>query len=99
MGRPYDTPTWRRFRALQLRQSPVCVLCLDRGIITPATDVDHIVPIKEGGEFLDFANVRSLCHEDHSRVTRAAQYGHEVVIKGCDARGYPLDPKHWWNRE
>ena len=97
MRRIYDTTIWRRFRAQQLRRDPLCAMCLSIGIVRAGVDVDHIVPIKDGGEPFDFSNVRSLCHEDHSRVTRAAQYGREVVIKGCDVNGMPLDPGHWWN--
>jgi hypothetical protein len=34
----------------------------------------------------------------HNRKTRIVeQLGEEVMIKGCDERGYPLDPNHPWN--
>lgn len=98
MRRIYNTTTWRRFRAQQLRREPLCVMCLERGITKPGKDVDHILPLKEGGQPFDFANVRSLCHEDHSRVTRAAAAGKELITKGCTLDGRPLDPNHWWNK-
>ena len=49
-GRPtaldylYSSAKWRRIRKLQLLHSPLCVLCLKRGIATPATICDHVTP-------------------------------------------------------
>lgn len=99
MGRLYKRQHWLRFRAEQLRQAPMCAMCLQLGQTVIATDVDHIKPLADGGEPYDFENVRSLCHSCHSRVTHAAQLGREVTIKGCDASGYPLDPRAWWSRD
>ena len=98
MSRLYDLRTWRRLRVQQLRQHPLCVLCMKRGLAVPAQDVDHIKPLADGGEPFDHANLRSLCHPCHSLVTRAAQAGRDVVIRGCDANGMPIDGAHWWNR-
>ncbi|MCC6611174.1 MAG: HNH endonuclease [Burkholderiales bacterium] len=95
MGRIYDKQQWKRLRRQQLRREPLCRMCLDRGITMPAVDVDHIIPIADGGEPWALENLRSLCHDDHSRVTRASQTGREIMVKGCDARGYPIDPKAW----
>jgi 5-methylcytosine-specific restriction endonuclease McrA len=69
-GRPYDLRRWRRIRKLQLAREPLCRMCG-----RTATDVDHIRPLADGGAFDDPANLRSLCHECHSRVTRAWQNG------------------------
>lgn len=38
-----------------------------------AVDVDHIKALADGGEPYDEANLRSLCHPCHSRITRAWQ--------------------------
>jgi len=98
-GRIYDKQHWKRLRAQQLRREPLCAMCFERGITRPAVDVDHIVPLADGGEPWSFDNLRSLCHEDHARVTRAAQAGRDVVLSGCGADGYPLDPRAWWHRK
>ena len=54
-----------------LSRQPYCVECLRHGITVRATDVDHIVPRRDGGR--DVAeNLQSLCHSCHSKKT-----GHE----------------------
>jgi len=58
----YSTTRWQRLRAVVLRRSPVCTECG-----RPATLVDHIVPISEGGEQFDEANLRPLCAGCHAR--------------------------------
>jgi len=60
----YISTAWRKLRALVLRQHPVCALCNRNA----ATLVDHIVPINDGGEPLDPANLRSLCASCHARL-------------------------------
>ena len=97
-GRLYDKRQWRRLREQQLRMHPLCVMCMKRGLATPAQDVDHIKPLADGGERFAHDNLRSLCHSCHSLVTRAAQAGRDVRIKGCATDGTPLDPNHAWNR-
>ena len=72
-------------------------MCAERGTARPAVDVDHILPLADGGEPYDFDNLRSLCHACHSRVTRAWTMGAAVKIKGCTVDGLPVDATHWWN--
>lgn len=45
------------------RERPVCEHCGIRA----ATEVDHIVPLAEGGARLDRANLQALCHRCHMR--------------------------------
>lgn len=66
--RGYDHQ-WRKVRDAVLRDEPLCRFCADNGITMPANEVDHIVPIAEGGERLDRANLRPLCKPCHSRHT------------------------------
>ena len=71
----YSNAAWRRLRRVYLAANPLCRHCESRGIITPATDIDHIQPInpenpydtKEGryGQPLDTANLQPLCHQCH----------------------------------
>ena len=63
----YTSSQWRAVRAQKLQEQPCCEECLRHGIITPATLVDHIIPIKQGGARLDFDNLQSLCWSCHSR--------------------------------
>lgn len=62
----YNSPQWQRLRKKKLSQNPLCEHCEREGRVTPATVVDHIVPIKEGGAALDINNLQSLCryHDD-----------------------------------
>lgn len=86
---------WRRRRAEQLRQYPLCRLCQDLdGRLSVATVADHIEPHR--GDPVKFAGpLQSLCKLCHD--SRKQQQEKSGRIKGCDARGYPLDPGHPWN--
>lgn len=56
-------------RAQHLRASPLCVLHLARGETLPATVVDHIQSIKDGGDPRDPTNLQSLCKPCHDSKT------------------------------
>ena len=61
---------WQVLRNRFLAQHPHCQECLKKGILTLATDVDHIVPHRGDSALLyDETNLQSLCHECHSRKT------------------------------
>jgi 5-methylcytosine-specific restriction protein A len=67
--RGYDS-RWRKARLMFLRKHPLCVDCMKQGRVTPATDVDHIVPHRGNRElFWDESNWQALCHACHSRKT------------------------------
>ncbi len=96
MSRFYDRRVWRdRVQPLQLAREPLCRMCKAAGRIQPATQVDHVMPIDEGGDPVDEANLQSLCDEHHGMKTRQ-EHGATNVRWGCDANGLPLDPKHPW---
>ena len=63
----YKTQEWRHARRQQLNRQPFCVECLKRGITSRATMVDHIDPIKQGGDKFAPTNLQSLCWSCHSR--------------------------------
>ena len=61
---------WRRLRSWFLSQPENAICCWTeegRRCWQPATVVDHIVPIKEGGERLDPDNLRGLCAACHNK--------------------------------
>ena len=65
----YDS-AWRKYRAWYLRQHPLCEDCLRyHGRATPATEVHHIIALRDGGEKMDESNVQGLCKQCHSRET------------------------------
>ena len=86
-----DGKAWRRLRAVVLGERPLCQHCLDRGVIEPATEVDHVDndPTDNRPEAL-----QSLCKPCHSRKTQA-DMGKRVSY-GCDSDGMPSDPSHPW---
>jgi 5-methylcytosine-specific restriction enzyme A len=67
--RGYDA-AWRSVRADFLRAFP---MCCRSGCAEPATEVDHIVSIANGGARLDPANLRPLCKRHHSQRTAREQ--------------------------
>ena len=38
----YNTDRWHKLRASKLMQSPLCEVCLSKGVITPAFHAHHI---------------------------------------------------------
>lgn len=101
--RPYSTARWQRLRKAKLARDPLCQYC-PPGRLTPATEVDHIVPIARGGDALDWDNLKSACRPCHSSKTALEDGGFgrkpgRARVKGCDAQGRPLDQGHWWNEQ
>ena len=62
----YKSKAWRNLRYQYLEAHPICEECEKNGKLTSAIIVDHIVPIKSGGEPLDVANLQALCWSCHS---------------------------------
>lgn len=54
---------WQRVRRAALEAQPQCQRCGK-----PATDVDHIKPLRDGGTH-EASNLRCLCHSCHSKRT------------------------------
>jgi 5-methylcytosine-specific restriction protein A len=89
---------WRKRRARQLAEYPICRLCQEiRGHVTPATVADHVVPHR-GDPILFSGSLQSLCEDCHNSVKQSLEKGGEGFIRGSDVQGNPLDPRHPWNR-
>lgn len=69
-SRGYDSE-WKRVRVLALKRDKyLCQHCLAAGFVTPAKDVDHIVPLNIAPERrLDLSNLQSLCRPCHRAKT------------------------------
>lgn len=63
----YNTKRWRALSRRVLNEEPLCD-CGCRGL---TTDVDHIVPVEDGGPMWSRSNLKALCHAAHSRKTWA----------------------------
>lgn len=66
--RGYDV-TWRAIRDAFLRRHPLCEMeCAARSLTTPASQVDHKLPLARGGTH-DSRNLQAACASCHSRKT------------------------------
>ena len=62
-------------------------MCVKRGTLTPACEVDHVIPLYKGGLDVD-ANKQSLCIPCHKQKT-AADLGN-ARHPGCSVTGEPI---------
>jgi len=65
--RGYDSK-WRAIRRRYLIAYPLCLECMRTGGLQTATEVHHIVPLRDGGSS-DYGNLVSLCKSCHSKIT------------------------------
>ena len=61
----YKSRRWKRLRAWYIAQHPICEICNER----LATEVDHIVELRDGGSPTALDNLQALCHRCHSKKT------------------------------
>jgi 5-methylcytosine-specific restriction protein A len=96
--RLYDRRVWRdRAQPMFLATHPLCCMCLEDGVIEPATVVDHVAPLLKRPDLgLEVANLQSLCKVHHD--TRK----HAIEVRGfhseINSQGYFLDANHPSNR-
>lgn len=82
------TREWRKVSRAFLQANPVCrgfdSVCEERGLIRPATEVDHVIPHRGNMRlFWDQTNWQALCHTCHCRKTAREDGGF----------GRPITPK------
>lgn len=97
---PYNTEQWRRLRRMVIAQNAlehggVCQIC-GKLMMSDEVQVDHVVPLAQGGEPFAMDNLRAVCAECNSRKATEDRTGR---VKGCDENGWPVDGKHEWNKE
>ncbi len=56
----YKSYRWQKLRKYKLNINPVCEDCLKESIVKEVRMVDHIKPIKDGGELMAMGNLQSL---------------------------------------
>ena len=89
-------PRWGELRAAQLEREPYCRECAKAGKQTPATEVDHIAPLKDGGSFDEPDNHQSLCGRCHWQKTEDENARH-AARKPRKVRGRAvIDPMTGW---
>jgi len=88
----YQLERWRKRRRAHLLREPLCVYCLKKGRVEPATIADHIR--HHGGDWNEFmlGALQSLCAPCHSSTKHLEEIrGYDKTI-GLD--GWPTDPRH-----
>lgn len=74
--RYYHTAAWQKLRLSVLMAEPMCRMCKREGRLTAAVLVDHVQPVKQGGEFWDYDNLQPLCNHCHEiKSTREGSRG------------------------
>jgi 5-methylcytosine-specific restriction protein A len=66
--RLYDR-RWRKVAAAQLAAHPLCAECLRLGRVTPAEEVDHVIPHRGDLQLFWNAPLQSLCGPHHKAKT------------------------------
>ena len=93
----YDLRRWRKRRRAQLLRQPLCKLCLEHGVVTVATVVDHVTPHRGDWNAFWLGELQSLCKLCHDKAKRYVETrGYDPLDVGHD--GWPLDPRHPANR-
>ena len=83
----YKSADWKRLRAWQLLQEPLCAYCLEAGRATAATVCDHVENHKGDLDKFWSGPFQSLCASCHSGIKQRQDNGRQVIRFGAD--GYP----------
>ena len=83
----YQLERWRRLRRHQLTVEPLCVMCRQRGLVRPATVVDHVEPHRGNWNKFLTGKLQSLCEHCHNSDKRLVEQGKPRAIIGED--GWP----------
>ena len=67
-----NSTAWRALRNTMIAARPLCEDCQGRGMLTPATEVHHIIPVETGRDYAEMhrlaystANLACLCRSCH----------------------------------
>ncbi|MGL5440304.1 MAG: HNH endonuclease [Filifactoraceae bacterium] len=65
----YISVAWKTARKRALSKSNfLCEDCIKKGRVTPAIDVHHIKPLKDGGKAFELSNLKCLCRACHRKA-------------------------------
>jgi 5-methylcytosine-specific restriction protein A len=76
------------FRRRVLAREPLCRHCTAKGVVRVAEEVDHVIPLENGGTYA-LANVQPLCKPCHSIKTAQDRGYRPRKTFGPD--GFPID--------
>ena len=78
-------------RARLLGNHPLCVMCQAAGVVTAATEIDHVVALTNGGTN-DESNLQCLCSDCHESKTLADLGQKQRMDIGLDGWPVPAQP-------
>jgi 5-methylcytosine-specific restriction enzyme A len=93
----YGLWRWKKRKEHQLRTEPLCAACLKQGQITGATIADHIESHRGDWNAFCLGPLQSLCDACHERKHGRLGFA-ERASRAIDADGFPIDPRHRFNR-
>jgi 5-methylcytosine-specific restriction endonuclease McrA len=83
---------WQQLRHRKLLANPLCELCYQNDIYTPAREVHHIIPAESAISheemsrlMYDYDNLQSLCHDCHVEIHRQMMSRSKATIKARNA--------------
>lgn len=71
--RVFDRPIhygskWDKYAKQYKLENPLCVNCLERGIVKPSEEVHHVIPVNEAPELMfEASNLKALCIPCHKQ--------------------------------
>lgn len=79
----YDSAAWKKQRIYILKRDKFT--CTEKGCHRLATEVHHIIELNEKNIndvniTLNEKNLRSLCHDCHTRITKEIKGGYENIL-------------------
>lgn len=91
----YNSTAWKKQREYILKRDNYT--CTEKGCHATATEVHHIIEltkdnINDINICLNEKNLRSLCHNCHTRITKESKTNYENVLQHIifDANGFPI---------
>lgn len=84
----YNRIAWRTCSRVFQSLNPLCENCKDKGRLTEAQMVDHVIPMPIG-EALYYLNFMSLCHRCHNQ--KSGKEGHAGGPLIAHLNGLPVD--------
>ena len=95
----YNSRAWRKRRAAQLVEHPLCRMHADLGQVVPATVADHVIAHRGDLDLFHHGELQSLCATCHSAHKQAQEHSADGLLRGAGLDGRPLDRAHPWHTQ
>lgn len=84
---------WDAISVAHRTANPFCAMCEQEGRTQLGDDVDHIVPIDDGGDMLAADNRWTLCRRHHNGLKRRLQEFAKTTDRMDELREWCLHPE------